>query len=188
MSNEITTKAGYAVIVGRPNSGKSTLLNNILKQKVSITSPKPQTTRISIHAVYEDTRGQIIFVDTPGVFAKVQDKVSKLINPKAEQSLKEQTDIVVYLIDHTRDRNIEENKIIGIVRKIRKPKILVYNKMDKKEPDFIPHFRFLEDEFDKTIEISALYKQNINKLIDAIFELLPEQEKIIDTTNMIYPV
>src|SRR3989344_7690283 len=86
-------KAGYAVIVGRPNSGKSTLLNNILKQKVSITSPKPQTTRMAVHAVYEDERGQIIFVDTPGIFAKAEDTVSKKINPKAEQSLKEHVDV-----------------------------------------------------------------------------------------------
>ena len=185
---EIIHKAGYVVIVGRPNSGKSTLLNNLLKQKVSITSPKPQTTRIPIHAIYENERGQIIFVDTPGIFAKVEDFVSKKINPKAEQSLKEQVDVVVYLIDHSRDRNIEENKIIGIVRKIQKPKILVYNKMDKKEPDYIPHYRFLEEEFDKTLEISGLYKQNLNRLIDAIFELLPEQGKIIDTKDMVYPV
>jgi len=188
MSNEITTKAGYAVIVGRPNSGKSTLLNNILKQKVSITSPKPQTTRMAVHAVYEDERGQIIFVDTPGIFAKAEDTVSKKINPKAEQSLKEHVDVIVYLIDHSRDRNLEENKIIGIVRKIQKPKILVYNKLDIKEPSYIPHYRFLEDEFDWTIEISALFKQNLNRLIEAIFELLPVGEKIINTKKMVYPV
>lgn len=181
-------KAGYVVIVGRPNSGKSTLLNNILKQKVSITSPKPQTTRMPIYAVYEEMRGQIIFVDTPGIFAKAEDSVSKKINPKAEQALKGNVDVIVYLIDHTRDRNIEENKIIGTVRKIRKPKILVYNKIDKKEPTFIPHYRFLEEEFDKTVDISALFKQNLNRLIDAIFEFLPIREKIVDSKNLVYPV
>src|SRR3989344_9200655 len=181
-------KAGYAVIVGRPNSGKSTLLNNILKQKVSITSPKPQTTRTPIYAVYEDHRGQIIFVDTPGIFAKVEDDVAKKINPKAEQVLRKHVDVIVYLIDHSRDRNIEENKIIGKVRKIDKPKILVYNKSDIKHPSYIPHYRFLEDEFDKTIEASGMYKQNINLIVDAIFELLPAGKKIIDSKDLVYPV
>ena len=176
------------VIVGRPNSGKSTLLNNLLKQKVSITSPKPQTTRIPIHAVYEDDRGQIIFIDTPGIFAKAEDIVSKKINPKAEQALKENVDVVVYLIDHTRDRNLEENKIIGLVRKVTKPKILVYNKIDIRKPSFIPHFRFLEEEHDKTLEISALYKQNLNLLITAIFEYLPTRDKIINSSDLVYPV
>src|SRR3989338_8365998 len=146
---ENRTKAGYVAIVGRPNSGKSTLLNNILKQKVAITSPKPQTTRIPIYAVYEEERGQIIFIDTPGIFAKVEDPVAKKINPRAEQILRKNIDVIAYLIDHTRDRNLEENKIIGLVRKIDKPKILVYNKSDIKNPSYIPHFRFLESEFNK---------------------------------------
>lgn len=181
-------KAGYVVIVGRPNSGKSTLLNNLLKQKVSITSPKPQTTRRPVFALYEDKRGQIIFVDTPGVFAKVEDKISKKINPKAGQALKEDIDLAMYVIDHSRDRDIEENKIIGMLRKIDKPKILIYNKIDKKEPSFIPHYRFLEEEFDKTIRISAFFKQNLNLVLDAIFEFLPEREKIIESNEFVYPV
>lgn len=176
-------KSGYVAIIGRPNSGKSTLLNNILGQKVSITSPKPQTTRLPIQAVYEDSRGQIIFIDTPGIFGKVHDPVSKKINTIAGQTLKEGVDLIVYLVDHTRDRDIEENKTLGLVREIDKPKILAINKIDIKQPSFIPHYRFMEEEFDKTIEISALYKSNLNYLIDAIFELLPEGEKIIDNNG-----
>lgn len=174
--------------MGRPNSGKSTLLNNIIKQKVSITSPKPQTTRISVRAVYEDDRGQIIFVDTPGIFGRVEDQVSKKINPKAEKALKEHVDVIIYVIDHSRDRNIEENKIIGIIRKIDVPKILTYNKIDIKQPTYIPHYRFLEDEFNKTVEVSGLYRNNLNRLIEAIFELLPEKEKLIDSKDLVYPV
>lgn len=176
-------KSGYVAIIGRPNSGKSTLLNNILGQKVSITSPKPQTTRFPIQAVYEDTRGQIIFIDTPGIFGKVHDPVSRRINPQAEKTLKEGVDVIVYLVDHTRDRDIEENKILGIVRLIDKPKILAINKIDIKKPSFIPHYKFMEEEFDKTLEISGLYKSNLNYLVDAIFEFLPTGKKLVDNTD-----
>lgn len=176
-------KSGYVAIIGRPNSGKSTLLNNLLGQKVSITSPKPQTTRFPIQAVYEDERGQIIFIDTPGIFAKVDDPISKKINPQAEKTLKEGVDAVVYLVDHTRDRDIEENKTLGIVRQIDKPKILAINKIDIHKPSFLPHYKFMEDEFNKTIHISALYKSNLNYLLDAIFEYLHEGAKIVENQD-----
>lgn len=172
-------KSGYAAIIGRPNSGKSTLLNNLLGHKVSITSPKPQTTRFPIEAVYEDERGQIIFIDTPGIFAKVQDSISRKINPMAQKVLGRGVDVIVYLVDHTRDRDIEENKVLGLVRSFDKPKILAVNKIDIKKPSFLPHYVFLEDEFDNKIEISGLFKSNLNYLIDNIFELLPEGEKIV---------
>lgn len=176
-------KSGYVVIIGRPNSGKSTLLNNLLGQKVSITSPKPQTTRFPIQAVYEDDRGQIIFIDTPGIFAKVEDPVSKKINPVAKITLKEGVDVVIYLVDHTRDRDIEENKILGLVRQIDKPKILAINKIDIKKPSFLSHYKFMEEEFTKTVSISALYKSNLNYLLDDIFALLPAGDKLVDTTD-----
>lgn len=180
MKNETSDfKAGYVVIIGRPNSGKSTLLNNILGQKVSITSPKPQTTRMPIYAVFEDERGQIIFIDTPGIFAKVEDPLSKKINPLAENILGENIDVVVYLIDHTRDRNDEENKIIGLVRKSSSRKILAFNKADIKNPSYYPHYKFLENEFESILNISALYKQNLNYLVDDIFKFLPQRERII---------
>lgn len=181
-------KSGYAAIIGRPNSGKSTLLNNILGSKVSITSPKPQTTRFPVQAVYEDDRGQIIFIDTPGIFAKVKDPISKIINPLAETSLKEGVDVIIYIVDHTRDRSTEENKIFGIVREYDKPKILVYNKTDIKKPSFIPHYRFMEEEFDEVISISALYRQNVNLLLSAVFSRLPEGEKIITAEDRPTPI
>jgi len=176
-------KSGYVAIIGRPNSGKSTLLNNLLGQKVSITSPKPQTTRLPIHAVYEDERGQIIFIDTPGIFGKVEDPVSKIINPMAQKTLKKGVDVIVYLVDHSRDRDIEENKTFGLVRSIVKPKILALNKIDIKEPSFLPHYKFMEEEFDKTIKISGLFRSNINYLLDAIFEYLPEGDKLVDNSD-----
>lgn len=103
-------KAGIVALIGRPNVGKSTFLNNILGQKVSVTSPKPQTTRFNIQAVYEDSRGQIIFIDTPGIFAKVVDTLARRINEKAKESLTKDVDLVIYMVDHTRQRSIEENK------------------------------------------------------------------------------
>lgn len=182
-------KSGYVAIIGRPNSGKSTLLNNILGHKVSITSPKPQTTRQSIHAVYEDERGQIIFIDTPGIFGKVHDPVSKIINPRTEQTLNEGMNVIVYLVDMTRDRDTEENKTLGIVRLFSNiPKILAYNKMDIKSPSYLPHYKFMEEEFNKTLTISGLFRLNLNYLLDAIFELLPEGKKIIDNQDRPTPL
>ncbi|OGG15387.1 GTPase Era [Candidatus Gottesmanbacteria bacterium RIFCSPHIGHO2_02_FULL_39_11] len=172
-------KSGYVAITGKPNVGKSTLLNNILGQKVSITSPKPQTTRQSIEAVYEDKRGQIIFVDTPGIFKKVEDPVSAKINLVAPKALGREIAVAVYVIDPSRERDEEDNKVLGMVRKMKIPKILAINKMDIKHPSFLPHYKFMEEEFDKVVTISGMYKLNTNYLIDAIFELLPEGEPIV---------
>lgn len=173
-------KSGKVAIVGRPNSGKSTLLNNLLQHKVSITSPKPQTTRKSVHAVYEDERGQIVFIDTPGMFGKVKDPVAAKINTIPESVLKEGVDVIVYVVDHTRDRDMEENKIFGVTRAIEKPKILVINKTDIKKPSFEAHYRFMEEEFDQTIRVSALFRKNLNLLLDAVFEMLPQRDYPIE--------
>ncbi len=181
-------KSGYVAIIGRPNVGKSTLLNTILKHKVSATSPKPQTTRQPVQAVYEDSRGQIIFIDTPGVFGKALDPVSKRINPKTEGVLKGGVDVIVYLIDHTKDRDSEENKVLGIARQIQRPKILAINKSDIKKPDFYAHYKFMEEDFKETIHISAMYRSNLNYLVDAIFEYLPVGEKLVDTENLPTPL
>lgn len=180
-------KAGTVALVGRPNVGKSTLLNNIIGRKVTITSPKPQTTRFSIQAVYEDERGQIIFIDTPGIFAKVEDPLSKKINKTAEAAFKKEVDLIVYLIDHTRYRDTEENKTLGLVRKLKIPKILVINKIDIRKPTYIEQYLFLEDEFDTIIKISALKKTNLKQLTEKIFAELPQSEMIIDTKNLVQP-
>lgn len=176
----LTMKAGRVAIIGRPNSGKSTLLNNLLGHKVSITSPKPQTTRFPVEAVLQDERGQIVFVDTPGIFGRVKDPVSAKINQIPEMVLKDGVNVVVYLVDHSRDRDVEENKIFGITRGITVPKILAINKIDVKEPSFMTHYTFMEEEFDMVVKVSALYRRNTNLLVDAIFELLPEGEKLVE--------
>lgn len=174
-------------MVGRPNVGKSTLLNTFLGQKVSITSPKPQTTRFPVQAVYEDERGQIIFVDTPGIFTKVKDQVAARINLRTEEMIEKGIDIIVYMVDHTRERADEENRVLGMVRKLQIPKIMVVNKVDIQSPTHIVQYRFMEDEFDKVIEISALENKHIPVLLDAIFERLPEAPAIVDTSTLVQP-
>lgn len=167
-------RVGTVALVGRPNSGKSTLINNLVGQKVAITSPKPQTTQFPIYAVFEDEETQIVFIDTPGIFAKSFDKD---INLEAERVLKEEIDVILYIVDPTRKRGVEENRVLGILRKIDKPKILVINKIDKIEKSYIEEYRFLEDEFEKTVEVSALKNKNLPLLVQAIFEYLKEGEK-----------
>ncbi|MBU1326853.1 GTPase Era [Patescibacteria group bacterium] len=184
---DIQKKAGVAALIGRPNTGKSTLLNNILKQKVSITSPKPQTTRFPIRAVYEEERGQIVFVDTPGIFAKAVDPLARHINRQAHNALSQDLDVLLYVIDHTRRRDFEENKTLGHVRKISSPKILVINKIDVRSPSYIVEYKFMEEEFDHVVEISALTGKNIPTLLDTIFSFLPKQAPIVDTSTMTQP-
>ena len=187
-------KTGKVLLLSRPNVGKSTFVNNLIGQKVAITSPKPQTTRFSIKAVYSDDRGQIIFVDTPGIMGKTEDRLSEKINKKTLQAINEEVDLVVYMIDHTRKRDFEEARVLGLVRKIDKPKILVVNKIDLQEKSYLPQYKFLEDEFKNVFQISGLNKTHVKPLLDKIFELLPPasatasagREKIPD--NLIYPV
>lgn len=180
-------KSGVVALVGRPNVGKSTLLNTLLGHKVSITSPKPQTTRFPIQAVYEDVRGQIIFVDTPGIFTKVRDQVAARINLRTEETIEKGIDVIVYMVDHTRERAEEENRALGLVRKVNLPKILVINKVDVKTPTHIVQYRFMEDEFDQVIEVSALENKHIPLLMDAIFEKLPEGEPFVDASTLPQP-
>jgi len=184
-----TAKEGKVLIIGRPNVGKSTFLNNLIGQKVAITSPKPQTTRFPIKALYHDERGEIIFVDTPGIFGRAEDFLAKSINRKTLQTINENFDLVIYMIDHTRRRDFEEAKVLGIVRKIAKPKILVINKIDIKAPTYLPQYKFLEEEFENVFQISALQRTHIKPLIDKIFELLPSQTKIEETREKrVYPL
>lgn len=180
-------KSGVVALVGRPNVGKSTLLNTFLGQKVSITSPKPQTTRFPVQAVYEDERGQIIFVDTPGIFTKVKDQVAARINLRTEEMIEKGVDIILYMVDHTRERADEENRVLGMVRKLQIPKIMVVNKVDIQSPTHIVQYRFMEEEFDKVIEISALENKHIPVLLDEIFERLPEAPAIVDTSTLVQP-
>lgn len=184
-------KSGTVALIGRPNAGKSTLVNRIIGQKVAITSPRPQTTQFLIQAAYEDPatkskpgRGQILFLDTPGIFAKTNDPKLKEINLTAEHALTDEVNAVVYVIDPTRARGLEENRVLGVLRKIAIPKLLVFNKTDKREKNYSEQYKFLEDEFEDIVYVSALKGENINQIIDWIFEKLPEGEKLFDLEKM----
>lgn len=182
-------KEGTVLVVGRPNVGKSTFLNNVIGQKVAITSPKPQTTRSPIKALYEDERGKIVFVDTPGIFGKAEDLLSKRINQQTISTINEGVTIVIYMLDHTRRRDFEESKVLGIVRKLQKPKkILVINKVDIKEPSYLPQYKFMESEFEDVFYISAINNKHIKPLIDKIFSYLPEVAESTITEKTVYPL
>lgn len=177
-------KVGTVALIGRPNVGKSTLVNNLVGQKVAITSPKPQTTQFPIYAVFENEEGQIIFVDTPGIFAKAKLAQGKAANLEAERVLNEQVNAVLYIIDKTRQRGLEENRVLGLVRKLNVPKILVYNKSDVKSPDYGAQYKFMEEEFDSVVYVSALKNLHLPILLSKIFEYLPEGEKLVNREDM----
>ncbi len=177
-------KEGKVLLIGRPNVGKSTFLNSLLGQKVAITSPKPQTTRFAIKALYEEERGKMMFVDTPGLFGRTKDILAKNINKNTLHTIREEIDLVIYMVDHTRKRDFEESKVLGIVRKMTAPKILVVNKIDDTEKTFLPQYHFLKDEFANYFEISALLRKHMRPLVDRMFELLPVvQESKMEKTG-----
>jgi len=167
-------KSGFAVLVGRSNVGKSTLLNALVGTKVAITTPKPQTTRHVIQGVIHDPRGQVVIVDTPGIFTHVPDNLTAKLNEKARRSLKG-IDAVVYVVDPTRYVGDEEKVVRGLVSASDKPKILVINKSDTKGR-YANEYRAWADEFDEVLEVSALQGHNLKALTEWLIEHMPEGE------------
>ncbi|MBI2483046.1 GTPase Era [Candidatus Uhrbacteria bacterium] len=175
-------KSGLVVLVGRSNVGKSTLLNTLVGTKVAITSPKPQTTRDIIRGILNDPRGQIVFVDTPGVFEHARDPLTRQINATARKALAG-VDVVVYVVDPTRAIGTEEHRVHALLRNSDRPKILAINKADLHERarphrDAYHDLVFGEQDplFTAEFDVSALRRQNLNLLIDQIFTLLPDGE------------
>ncbi len=180
-------RSAVVLILGRPNVGKSTFLNNLLGTKVSITSPKSQTTRFNIKALYEDDRGQLLFIDTPGIFKKAQDKLSKKINKAAMQALDMDFDVALYFVDHTRPRDFEEGKVLGLVRKIKQPVLLVINKFDIKEPSYLSQYRFLEEEVPGVYYLSALNRTHIKPLLADLFSKAKRPYPLVEPGKFQYP-
>ena len=168
------TKSGFVTFIGRPNVGKSTLMNRLIGQKIAITSNKPQTTRNKIQTVYTDERGQIIFLDTPGIH-KAKNKLGEYMVNVAEKTLNE-VDVVLWLVEPTTFIGAGEQHIIEKLKKVNAPIILVINKVDtvKKEEvlPVIDKYR-TEVDFAEIIPISARNGDNTNELVDAIFKYLP---------------
>lgn len=171
----MSRKSGFAVLIGRSNVGKSTLLNRLVGSKIAITTPKPQTTRKPVQGILSASEGQAVFVDTPGVFKESKNALSKTLLRFIKESLRG-IDAVVYVVDPTRSIGSEEKYAMNLLDKIEKPKILVINKSDLKNTPYLESMRALSSRFDRTIELSALTGRNVNLLKKAIFEYLPEGE------------
>ena len=167
-------KSGFVTLSGRPNVGKSTLMNSLIGQKIAITSNKPQTTRNRIQTVYTSEEGQIVFVDTPGIH-KAKNKLGDYMVNVAERTLKE-VDVVLWLVEPSNFIGAGEQHIIEQLSKVSTPVILVINKIDtvKKEEllGFIDTYR-KEMDFDEIVPVSALKKENTDELIKCIMKYLP---------------
>ena len=176
MDNSRNFKSGFVTIIGRPNVGKSTLMNQIIGQKIAITSNKPQTTRSRIQTVYTDSeRGQIVFLDTPDIH-KAKNKLGEYMVHVAEHTLQD-VDVILWLVEPSDFIGAGERHIAEILTKARTPVILVINKTDtvaRKEEllHFIDTYRKLYD-FEEIIPASALRGENVSDVVDTLFQYLP---------------
>lgn len=181
MSTNTNFKSGFVTLIGRPNVGKSTLMNRLIGQKIAITSNKPQTTRNRIQTVYTDERGQIVFLDTPGIH-KAKNKLGEYMVNVAERTLKE-VDVVLWLVEPTTYIGAGEQHIAAQLRTIRTPVVLVINKVDtvKKEEilKFIDAYKDICD-FAEIVPVSALKGQNTDTILDVIFQYLPYGPRFYD--------
>ena len=167
------TKSGFVALIGRPNVGKSTLMNRLIGQKIAITSNKPQTTRNRIQTVYTDERGQIIFLDTPGIH-KAKNKLGEYMVNVAQKTL-EDVDVVLWLVEPTDYIGAGEKHIITQLKNCKKPVILVINKVDTIKKDDILKFMDVyrkEMDFAEIVPVSALKGTNANDVLETIFKYL----------------
>ncbi|MDP4096979.1 GTPase Era [Paenibacillus sp. P96] len=167
-------RSGFVAIVGRPNVGKSTLMNHVIGQKIAIMSDKPQTTRNKIHGVYTTSDTQIVFLDTPGIH-KRQSKLGDYMNQTAFNTLGE-VEAVLFLVDASEGMGGGDRFIAEQMKKVSTPVILVLNKIDKIEPEallpLIEEYRKLYD-FAEIVPISAKMGNNVNRLLEQIEKYLP---------------
>jgi len=168
-------KSGFVVMIGRSNVGKSTLMNSIIGSKIAITTPKPQTTRLPIQGILNRPEGQVVFVDTPGILKGAKDPLSKKLSQSVRESLRE-VDVILYVVDPTREIGQEERSVMKTLSNIEKPKILIINKTDLKRKPYLDFYRDLSEDFDQTIEVSALLGTHVGSVIERVLELLPESE------------
>ena len=168
-------KSGFVALIGRPNVGKSTLMNQIIGQKIAITSKKPQTTRNKIQTVYTCDEGQIVFLDTPGIH-KAKNKLGEYMVNVAEKTLKE-VDLIMWLVEPDTFIGGGEQHIAEQLKDIGVPVILVINKTDTVKQDdvlkFIDAYRKIFD-FDEIIPASALRGNNVDTVVEQIFKYLPQ--------------
>jgi GTP-binding protein Era len=172
---ETNYKSGFVTLIGRPNVGKSTLMNHLIGQKIAITSDKPQTTRNRIQTVYTDDRGQIIFLDTPGIH-KAKNKLGEYMVSVAEHTLKE-VDVVLWLVEPTTYIGAGEQYIAEQLSNVKTPIILVINKIDtvKNQEDILTFISTYKDicNFAEIVPVSALKDKNTDLMLELIYKYLP---------------
>lgn len=173
-------KCGFVSIVGRPNTGKSTLLNYLVGEKVAIVSPVPQTTRTAVRGIFTDKRGQIVFVDTPGWHAG-RDGLDRFMNKSCQNSL-EGVDAVVYVVDTSRTVGEEERQIARRLRSVKVPVVMALNKIDLKGDHIGQYIELWEEAKGRKIDeienfvmipVSGRAGTQTDKLLDVLFGFLP---------------
>lgn len=173
-ANQGNIKSGFVTLIGRPNVGKSTLMNRIIGQKIAITSNKPQTTRNRIQTVFTDERGQIVFVDTPGIH-KAKNKLGEYMVGAAVKTLSE-VDVICWLVEPTTFIGAGEESIIERLKQVNVPVILVINKVDMiKKEEILPVIERYRKEIDfaEIVPLSARNGDNVDDLVETIFKYLP---------------
>lgn len=174
MENSNSTKSGFVTLIGRPNVGKSTLMNQLIGQKIAITSNKPQTTRNRIQTVYTDERGQIVFLDTPGIH-KAKNKLGEYMVKVAESTLNE-VDAVLWLVEPSTFIGAGERHIAEQLKRVKTPVILIINKIDTVKREeillFMDAYRKIYD-FAEIVPVSALKGENSDTLLEVIYKYMP---------------
>ena len=182
MEENTQKKSGFVTLIGRPNVGKSTLMNHLIGQKIAITSDKPQTTRNRIQTVYTDDRGQIIFVDTPGIH-KAKNKLGEYMVNVAEHTLKD-VDVILWLVEPSTFIGAGERHIAEQLNKVKTPIILVINKIDtvKNQDEILTFMAAYKDvcDFAEIVPLSALKEKNTDLLTELIFRYLPYGTQFYD--------
>ena len=177
-----TFKSGFVTLIGRPNVGKSTLMNYLIGQKIAITSDKPQTTRNQIQTVYTDERGQIIFLDTPGIH-KAKNKLGEYMVNVAEHTMSE-VDVILWLVEPTTFIGAGERHIAEQLQKVKTPVMLVINKIDtvKNQDEILKFIDAYKDicNFAEIVPVSALKGKNTELVTELIFKYLPEGPQFYD--------
>ena len=180
--NKEQKKSGFVTLIGRPNVGKSTLMNHLIGQKIAITSAKPQTTRNRIQTVYTDERGQIVFLDTPGIH-KAKNRLGEYMVNVAEHTLSE-VDVILWLVEPSTFIGAGERYIAEQLNKVKQPVILVINKIDtlKDSQEILTFMDAYKDvcSFAEIVPVSALKKKNMDELTKVIFQYLPYGPQFYD--------
>ena len=180
-ANNTAYRSGFVALIGRPNVGKSTLMNRLIGQKIAITSNKPQTTRNQIRTVFTDERGQIIFLDTPGIH-KARNKLGEFMTEVTENTLRD-VDLILWLVEPSDYIGAAEQSIIERLSKVKTPVMLVINKIDKVKKEeilrFIDAYRKALD-FAAIVPVSALKGENTDDLTETIFKYWPEGPQYYD--------